>query len=62
MRGLTAIYQAGFNLHKAGVMLLDLQHASVHQHELALTGDAPAASERVMAAMDCLNDRYGRGK
>ena len=61
LRGLRVIYRSGFNFHKAGVMLLDLQHASVHQHELALRGAEPQPGERVMEAMDRLNDRYGRG-
>ena len=62
-RGLRAIYRVGFNLHKAGVILLDLQPASVLQHELALAPvcSEPAASERLMTALDRVNDRYGRG-
>jgi DNA polymerase V len=65
VRGVHAIWQAGYNLHKAGVILMDLQDASVLQHELSLD-DAPAAAvsagrDAVMRAMDRINDRYGRG-
>lgn len=59
LRGLRAIYAAGFRIHKAGVILTDLADAAHGQHELALdadAGDKPA----LMAALDRLNDRYGR--
>jgi DNA polymerase V len=60
VHGLQAIYRPGFNYSRAGVMLLDLQDDTVHQHELAL--DA-AGTDRgsLMATMDQLNDRFGRG-
>jgi DNA polymerase V len=62
LQGLRAIWQAGFRIHKAGVILLDLQDATIHQEELALDDDVPARpGQRLMAAMDRLNDRYGRG-
>ncbi|WP_435453197.1 hypothetical protein [Variovorax sp. LT1P1] len=52
--GAKAIFQPGFNYAKAGVMLLDLQDASVEQQELAL--DDRSA---LMETMDRLNERYG---
>ncbi len=58
--GLQAIYKPGFNYIKAGVMLLDLQDASIEQKELNLEPE-PAARGQLMATMDKLNDRYGRG-
>jgi DNA polymerase V len=62
LRGLRAIWQPGFAIHKAGVILLELQDAAVEQGELALEGDtAGAGSDRLMMALDRLNDRYGRG-
>lgn len=62
LRGLLAIWQPGYRIHKAGVILLDLQDASVEQGELALDADARrGAGGRLMAALDHLNDRYGRG-
>ncbi|HEX2544245.1 MAG TPA: Y-family DNA polymerase [Ramlibacter sp.] len=62
LRGLRAIWKPGYRIHKAGVILLDLQDDSVEQGELALDGDvASPAGARLMAAMDRINDRYGRG-
>lgn len=63
LRGLRGIWKPGYRIHKAGVILLDLQDAAIAQGELRLEeGDAPsAAGARLMAAMDRLNDRYGRG-
>ena len=60
VRGLQAIYRAGFNYIKAGVMLLDLQDGSIEQRELNLK-DEPAARGQLMGTLDWLNDRYGRG-
>jgi len=61
VRGVQSIWKPGYNLHKAGVILMDLQDASVVQHELALDDEAPAGREALMRAMDRINDRYGRG-
>lgn len=61
VRGLRQVWQPGFRIHKAGVMLLDLQDACVEQGELALEDDAAPRSGRLNAAMDRINDRYGRG-
>lgn len=62
LRGLRAIWKPGYRIHKAGVILLDLVDAGIGQGELALDDDgAPAGSDSLMAAMDRLNDRYGRG-
>ncbi len=58
--GLHAIYKPGFNFIKAGVMLLDLQDGSVEQKELDLEPESPARGE-LMATLDKLNDRFGRG-
>lgn len=66
-RGIRQIYQPGFDLSKAGVMLLDLAPEHVHQGELSFEVDddqAEAASDlsqRRMQAMDLLNQRYGKG-
>ncbi|MBC7683215.1 MAG: DUF4113 domain-containing protein, partial [Ferruginibacter sp.] len=62
LAGLQAIYRPGFQLAKAGVMLLDLQANHQHQSELALqAGALPADRTRLMSALDGLNQRYGRG-
>jgi DNA polymerase V len=60
LRALQACWRPGFALHKAGVILLDLQDDSVKQGELALDDDDRAA-DGVMRVMDRINDRYGRG-
>lgn len=59
--GVTQIYKPGFQLSKAGVMLLDLMPDNVSQGEFDF--DTPEARDRgkLMAAMDAINDRFGRG-
>ena len=62
LTGLRAIYQPGFRLAKAGVMLLDIQPASREQFELDL-GEPVASRDRsrLMKAMDSVNGRWGKG-
>jgi len=60
LRGLRAVYRPGFKMAKAGVMLLDLQPGDVHQAELPL-GEAAPDRAPLMATMDKLNQRYGKG-
>jgi len=59
--GLRKIYEPGFSLIKAGVMLLDLSAAAHHQGELALDQDTRRDSNKLMSAMDAVNVRFGRG-
>jgi DNA polymerase V len=59
--GLRAIWRPGYKLHKAGVMLLDLQDQSLQQHELELDTGQCRAGGKLSATVDDLNDRYGRG-
>lgn len=55
-------YRPGFKLAKAGVMLLDLAPASRMQGEVDLGDDAGSARPaNLMAAMDKINARYGKG-
>jgi DNA polymerase V len=69
LSGLKCIYQPGFQMAKAGVMLLDLQSDSVVQGELDLQSGTDADQRQseyidktqLMSAMDGLNRRYGRG-
>lgn len=62
LMGLRAIYQPGFRLAKAGVMLLDIQPASREQFELDLGEIAPERDRsRLMMAMDSVNGRWGKG-
>ena len=63
LTGLRCIYKPDFLYAKAGVMLMELQPASVHQGELALE-EGPGKEwdkGRLMGALDGLNRRYGRG-
>jgi DNA polymerase V len=59
--GITKIYQAGYELSKAGVMLLDLMPDHIVQHELDMEDDSTEDRSKLMAAMDKLNNRYGKG-
>ncbi len=69
IQGLRAIFKTGFDYAKAGVMLLDIGSSHTEQFELNLEVEtdistahrAPLARPRLMAALDSLNERYGRG-
>ena len=59
--GMRAIYLPGFNLIKAGVIMMDLVGPDVHQDKLAFE-DPPARDlGPLMSALDGLNARYGKG-
>jgi DNA polymerase V len=61
-RGLIAIYEPGYQLSKAGVMLLDLSPVTVQQTSLLDEADDYARDHSpLMEAMDRLNGRYGKG-
>ena len=62
LKGLRSFYQPGFQLAKAGVMLLDLVPDSLVQGEL-LWDEAPTERRdrtRLMEALDHVNDRFGK--
>ena len=59
--GLRQIYEPGYQLIKAGVMLLDLVPVNVNQGELDLEPETTGDRRRLMVAMDALNDRFGKG-
>ena len=61
LAGLRAIYRPGYNMAKAGVMLLELQSDSVQQQELALEDDDLVERSQLMETLDGLNLRYGKG-
>ena len=63
LAGLRRIYRSGYAFIKAGVMLLDLHSAKLRQGELDLEPleAQDCARERLMEALDELNQRYGRG-
>lgn len=60
LAGLRSIYEPGYELSKAGVILMDLQPMSIHQGELDL-GLELEDQTALMTVMDKLNARYGRG-
>jgi DNA polymerase V len=59
LRGLKSIYAPGFQLAKAGVLLLDL--APVAHEQLELLQEQPRDQSTLMEAIDRINSRYGRG-
>lgn len=63
--GMRFMYLAGYQFIKAGVILVDLQPASVLQRELDLgdPNEVPTTRDRsrLMAAMDLINGRFGNG-
>ncbi|TWO73296.1 Y-family DNA polymerase [Caenimonas sedimenti] len=61
LRGLREVWRPGYKIHKAGVILLDLCDAGIEQRELDLEDEPAPRRRELSAALDRLNDRYGRG-
>ena len=61
LQGLKAIYRPDYKFIKAGVMLLDIRSDAVQQGELDLEDDLVYDKTRLMAALDNINERYGKG-
>jgi DNA polymerase V len=61
LAGLASIYKAGFKYAKAGVMLMDLQSASVQQAELDLGAEDVRDRGKLVSTLDGHNRRYGKG-
>lgn len=59
--GVRQIYQPGYRLSKAGVMLMDLTNDATKQGELDFEPVDARDRAKLMTAMDAINDRYGRG-
>jgi DNA polymerase V len=59
--GIRQIYQSGYGLSKAGVMLMDLSNETVEQCELDLEPIDTRDRSKLMMTMDALNSRFGRG-
>lgn len=55
------MYEPGYKMAKAGVMLLDLVPGSVLQAELDLEEEDQRDRTKLMVALDTLNGRYGKG-
>ena len=60
LRGMRSIFRPGFRYWKAGVMLNELIDATSAPVQMFPTRD-PKQSARLMAAMDSVNVRFGRG-
>lgn len=58
-RGLEQIYQSGFNYHKAGVMLEQIQPKGVQQFDLFAEEQSPKKSA-LLDMMDKVNQRFGK--
>lgn len=59
--GIQQIYEPGYRLSKAGVMLMDLMQETVSQGELDFGTPESRDRSKLMVAVDALNNRYGRG-
>ena len=59
--GMRRMYEPGYKMAKAGVMLLDLVPGNVLQGELDLEEEDQRDRTRLMVALDTLNGRYGKG-
>lgn len=60
LHGLAVIFREGFKYKKAGIMLMDLQPDTQRQGVLFDAAPERARSVRAMAALDALNERFGR--
>lgn len=60
LHGLERIFIEGFRYKKAGVMLMDLSPKSMLQGVLFDEARPRGAAVKVMAALDALNERFGR--
>ena len=59
--GMRRMYQPGYKMAKAGVMLLDLVPGRVLQGELDLEEEDQRDRTKLMVVLDTLNGRYGKG-
>ena len=59
--GLRRIFRAEFNYAKAGIMLFDLQAPTGVQLGLSFDERDSDKARKVMATLDALNDRFGKG-
>jgi DNA polymerase V len=60
LQGLRSIYRTGYHYKKAGVMLMNISPNSVIQRALFAGPKPREQTEKVMAALDSINRRYGR--
>jgi DNA polymerase V len=58
--GLKQVFREGFSYAKAQVLLLDLCHKNEYTPDL-FAPEQPVKTERLMSALDAINNRWGRG-
>lgn len=61
IRGLRTIYKPGYDLIKAGVILMDLSSNSIQQAELNFGSPMSDKADQLMQTIDRINDQYGKG-
>ena len=61
LNGLKRLYRSGYAYKKCGIMLMDLSAKAERQKTLFDYDEARAKSARVMAVMDTVNRKWGRG-
>ena len=62
LKVLRRIYRPGFGYHKAGITLLEIVPKANQQFSLLVPAEtANGRNERLMATLDAINGRYGRG-
>lgn len=62
LRALRRIYRAGYGYHKAGITLLEIVPRMNQQFSLFVPSlRASSRDDRLMATLDAINGRYGRG-
>ena len=59
--GMRQIYEPGFDIIKAGVILMDLIGPEVNQCELGFEEPESRDHNRLMSAVDAVNHRFGKG-
>lgn len=62
IRALRRIYRPGYGYHKAGITLMEIMPRANQQFSLFVpAGLGNSRNERLMATLDAINGRYGRG-
>ena len=60
LRGLELIFAEGYEYKKAGVIMQGLQPASIRQGNLFLPGYDPTKQEKLIKAIDKINNQFGK--
>jgi DNA polymerase V len=62
LAGLKSIYKPGYDYKKAGVLLTALSNKANRQEDLFEESSSSARSEQLMASLDAINKKFGKGK